>query len=192
MNKICKSGLHQFEGRHCKACAKISASKYYYAHKEVINNSNKEWMSKNKNERATYKREYRKKNKQKIKEYKNKYDKHKVETDIRYKLMKRLRSRLSDAIKNKIKAGSAVRDLGCTCEELGLYLESLFQPGMSWDNYGNKEGNWSIDHIIPLSRVDLEDREQFIRANHYTNLQPLWHIDNMRKGNKMEDIELNK
>ena len=55
---------------------------------------------------------------------------------------------------------------------------------MSWDNYGRT--GWHIDHIIPLSKFDLTDREQFLKACHYTNLQPLWAKDNLIKGNKFD------
>lgn len=184
MIKICRAKLHQFEGRYCKLCSKKKASEYYYNNKETINKNNKEWMLKNKEKRRDYKKKYRQINKQKIAQYKKVYNKHKMETDIRYKLIHRLRSRLTHIIKGKVKKGSAIKDLGCSLEEFKIYLESKFQPGMSWDNYGNKEDNWSIDHIIPLSSVDIENREEFLKVNHYTNLQPLWHIDNMRKGNK--------
>lgn len=81
------------------------------------------------------------------------------------------------------KAGSAVRDLGCTTEELRAYLEAQFRLGMSWDNYG--KGGWEIDHITPLASFDLTDREQFLKACHYTNLQPLWHHENRAKGDKL-------
>jgi hypothetical protein len=91
------------------------------------------------------------------------------------------------ALRNKSKTGSAVRDLGCTIPELEKHLEAQFQPGMTWDNYGN--GGWVIDHIIPLSVWDLEDREQLLHACNWQNLQPLWEKDNISKGNKIpEDL----
>lgn len=93
-------------------------------------------------------------------------------------LANNLRSRLRLAIKNQQKAGSAVADLGCSISELKQHLESQFQTGMNWQNYGQ----WHIDHIQPLASFNLEDREQFLAANHYTNLQPLWAEDNLRKG----------
>jgi hypothetical protein len=57
---------------------------------------------------------------------------------------------------------------------------------MTWDNWGKGEGKWSIDHIIPLasSNYTLSNREDFLKLNHYTNLQPLWDIHNIRKSNK--------
>ena len=63
---------------------------------------------------------------------------------------------------------------------------------MTWDNYGNGHGYWNIDHKIPLSIVDLTNREEFLKVCHYTNLQPMWAIENIIKGNKVspqEDIE---
>jgi len=57
-------------------------------------------------------------------------------------------------------------------------LEHQFKEGMNWDN----QGKWHIDHIIPLSSGNTE--EEIIKLCHYTNLQPLWAIDNMKKGSK--------
>jgi len=70
------------------------------------------------------------------------------------------------------------------------HLESKFQEGMSWENYG--KNGWHLDHIIPLSAFDLTDPEQLKIACHYTNIQPLWARDNLVKSNKipnnMEEI----
>ncbi|MEN3369961.1 MAG: hypothetical protein V7609_2104 [Verrucomicrobiota bacterium] len=68
--------------------------------------------------------------------------------------------------------------LGCSLTEFGHYLESKFLPFMSWEN----RRHWHIDHERPLASFDLTDPEQQKRAFHYTNLQPLWAIDNLRKG----------
>ncbi len=104
-------------------------------------------------------------------------------TDIQFRLRVNLRTRLSKAIKTEQKTGSAVKDLGCTIQYFKSYIESQFQPGMTWENWG-KYG-WHLDHITPLSSFDLTDREQLLKACHYTNLQPLWARDNLEKGNKM-------
>jgi hypothetical protein len=95
-----------------------------------------------------------------------------------------LRCRVNRAIKSNYKVGSAVRDLDCSIEYLKRYLESKFQPGMSWDNRGRH--GWYIDHIKPLNSFNLADSCQFKLACHYTNLQPLWARDNMAKGDKYE------
>ena len=72
--------------------------------------------------------------------------------------------------------------MGCTEVELKTYLESKFQPGMSWDNYGRT--GWHIDHIRPLSSFDLSNADEQARACHYTNLQPLWAKENLSKGDR--------
>lgn len=55
---------------------------------------------------------------------------------------------------------------------------------MNWDNHGRR--GWHLDHIIPISSFDLSNREEFLKAVHYTNIQPLWAIDNLRKSNKIQ------
>lgn len=98
------------------------------------------------------------------------------------KLGGNLRSRLNQAIKNNQKAGSAVADLGCSVEELRAYLESKFEPGMTWENHSLT--GWHIDHIKCLDSFDLSDREQLKEACNYANLQPLWAKENIKKSNK--------
>ena len=53
---------------------------------------------------------------------------------------------------------------------------------MSWDNIGR---DWHIDHIFPLSKVNWENEEERKMACHYTNLQPMFAIENIKKGNKI-------
>lgn len=101
---------------------------------------------------------------------------------ITSKLSHSLRRRLRRAIKGGYKAGSVIRDLGCTIDELKTYLGEKFEEGMTWDNWAFD--GWHIDHIRPLASFDLADREQFLQACHYTNLQPLWAKENMAKGSK--------
>ena len=108
------------------------------------------------------------------------YKKLRLATDIQFRLRKNLRSRISTVLKGKSKLGSAVRDLGCSMEFLKEYLESKFQLGMTWNNYGK----WHIDHIKPLINFDLTIKEQLLLACHYTNLQPLWANDNWSKGGR--------
>jgi len=69
--------------------------------------------------------------------------------------------------------------LGCSLEVLKFHLECYFTKGMSWDNYGYY--GWHIDHIKPCAAFDLTDPEQQKQCFHYTNLQPLWAEDNMKK-----------
>jgi hypothetical protein len=50
------------------------------------------------------------------------------------------------------------------------HLESLFEPGMSWDNYGA----WHLDHIKDLGNFNLLNDAELRRANHYKNIRPMW------------------
>ena len=76
--------------------------------------------------------------------------------------------------------------LGCTIEEYKEYLESKFQQGMTWDNHA--VDGWHIDHILPLNESNtVLTEEEKIKRLHYTNTQPLWAKDNMKKGNKLEE-----
>ncbi len=120
------------------------------------------------------------KHKEYMKTYRKQYENNRRRVDINFKLAHTLRKRLLSAIKINQKTGSAVRDLGCTIPEFKSYIESLFQPGMTWENHSMH--GWHIDHIIPLAAYDLTDREQFLKACHYTNLQPMWAKDNWSKG----------
>lgn len=131
-----------------------------------------------------YDRVYREKNRDRLRaQYK-----HRLETNIQAKLSYKLRCRIKDAMRDyargKRKAGSAVRDLGCTTAQLLIHLESKFQPGMTWENWGIN--GWHIDHIKPLALFDLTIKEDFLAAANYKNLQPLWAKDNLSKNKKYE------
>jgi len=184
---------HREEIRDYARAHKGERKAYHKAYNQAHKEQKRAWHKANdhmrKEERKAYRKVYRQENKEKIREYNKAYDRDYTRkrrtVDIQFKIRLNLRSRLHAVLKGKIKVGSAVTDLGCSVEDLKKHLESQFSPGMSWENYGNKEGQWSIDHIFPLSKADLTDKEQFLKVCHYTNLQPLWHLDNMRKGNKV-------
>lgn len=54
---------------------------------------------------------------------------------------------------------------------------------MNWSNYGRT--GWHIDHIIPIASFDFSKKENIEKCFHYSNLQPLWAVDNIRKSNKL-------
>ena len=139
----------------------LRTQKYRQEHPERVAETNKAWKQENKKRLATY---YR----------------YKLKNDLNFRLADRLRGRLRSAIRNKQKVGSAIRDLGCSNEDFIIYLEDKFEEGMTWENWS--QTGWHIDHIRPLSSFDLEDRDQFLAAAHYTNMQPMWAHDNLSKG----------
>jgi hypothetical protein len=105
----------------------------------------------------------------------------KYKTPIEWKIAKNLRGRINQAVKRNSRAGSAVRDLGMSIAEFRIYIEARFEPDMTWKNYGRGKGKWSFDHIRPLDSFDLSVREEFLKAAHYTNLQPMWAPENSSK-----------
>ena len=142
-----------------------------------------------KNTASEKRKQYRKKYNQLYKTRRNELRNKRRKEDKQYHLTCVLRDRIYHAVKRLgiNKPGSAVKDLGCSIAELKIYIETKFQQGMSWDNYGRIPGIkcWEIDHIIPLSKLDLSNRKEFLKACHYTNLQPMWQEDNIRKFNKI-------
>jgi hypothetical protein len=78
-----------------------------------------------------------------------------------------------------------VKLIGCSVFELAKYIEILFTDNMTWDNYGRGVDKWSIDHIIPCKSFDLTKLEEQAKCFHYTNLQPLWSVENSSKGAKL-------
>ena len=136
---------------------------------------------------------WHKENAEKVKTHKRKYAHEKGhkkvserrKTDIEFRMTGNIRNRINKVakLKGKNKVYRKIEKLGCTMLELKKYLESKFKPGMSWDNYGIN--GWHIDHIYPLSKVDFNDEEALNKAIHYTNLQPLWSIENIIKRDKI-------
>ena len=62
------------------------------------------------------------------------------------------------------------------------HLEKQFKPGMNWSNHSLR--GWHIDHIRPLSKFDCTDPKELKKACHYSNLQPLWADENLKKKDK--------
>jgi hypothetical protein len=191
MIKTCKRGLHQYDTlidkRGCVPCAKVTNRKWVDNHPESKRKSSYKYFLNNRKKRLAYGRSYAEKNPYKHRIYAEKnrkkinfYFSNRRQEDIEFKLTCNLRSRLHKVIKGTVKNGLAVRDLGCSAQFLKTHIESQFQKDMTWDNYGKGPNRWSIDHIIALSTVDLTNKEQFLLVCHYTNLRPLWNVDQIK------------
>lgn len=115
----------------------------------------------------------------KEKKHKNLMDR--LHNDPLYRLKHNMRNRVRNVFKSKKwhKDNSTADFIGCSLQELKKHIESKFTEGMSWENYGQ----WELDHIYPLSLC--ESSEEIFQKCHYTNLQPLWRIDNIKKSNKI-------
>lgn len=102
--------------------------------------------------------------------------------DPKYRVMMALHCRLYMAVAQK--KGKTMELTGCSKDELLEHLGSQFTDGMTWENYGT----WHIDHIRPCASFDLTDLEQQKICFHWTNLQPLWATDNIKKGSKYDPV----
>jgi hypothetical protein len=106
----------------------------------------------------------------------------KQESTPELKLRHRLRGRIADVLRRKriIKSASTLSLLSCDLDWLMAWLEVQFKPGMTWDNYGA----WHVDHIKPCDRFTLVDPLEQRKCFHWTNLQPLWALENNSKNNR--------
>lgn len=108
--------------------------------------------------------------------------------DPAFKLRERLRSTFADKLRKAIvsdcspRRSGVMRYLGCTVQQLMIHLEAQFKAGMSWANWGRGQGHWHVDHIRPISSFDLAEESGLQACWHYSNLQPLWSEENLRKG----------
>ena len=148
----------------CYVCKEEKPRSEYYFAKNKVSSKCKECAKKNRVE-------IRKKRK---------------ELEPHYKIMLTLKGRLKDGFKKNgfiKKRGKTYQDIiGCDSIFLKEYLEKQFINGMSWENYGD----WEIDHIFPLSK--FENQEHYEKICHYTNLQPLWYQDNLKKKDKLDFV----
>ena len=158
--------------------------KYYLENKEIINKKNKIYRKKNKDKIKESKRIYRIKNKKIINKKNYEWKKNKLKNDIEFKILENLRHRVYMGIIKEYKSKKTKELLGCSIEDFKKYLESQFTDGMDWSNYGLF--GWHIDHIKPCCSFDLSKPEEQKKCFHYTNLQPLWAKDNLKKGGKIE------
>jgi hypothetical protein len=125
-------------------------------------------------------KEYYNKNKERINEVRRSTQQKRRDEDPIFRIRKNMGSRIYLAVKNK---GKTMELTGCSREDLKTHLESKFTNGMTWENYGE----WHIDHIRPCASFNLEDPEEQNKCFHWTNLQPLWALDNIKKGDKWEE-----
>lgn len=153
----------------CRACEKQYKHEYYLKNIDKVLSRNAAWKNAPENKLRA-----------------SELHKKRGKDNLNIRLKRALRSRLIRTVRSEYKSGSAISDLGCSVEDLKRHIESKFESSMNWDNWGKGHGKWNIDHIVPLYRFDLTNRQHFILANYYLNLQPLWFEDNMAKNRKFQ------
>jgi len=160
---------------------KIIKKKWRLRNKERMKEWGRAWRLKNKDHRKEQQKEYRLKNK----ERRNEHARERYQNDPNFRIIINLRTRLTKVLKGTRKSARTIKLLGCTIEELWQHLESssTWEPWMTRENYG-RSGGWDIDHIKACSKFDLTAPEQQQICCHWSNLQPMEHIANIRKGNR--------
>jgi hypothetical protein len=153
-----------YVAKNCSSCRKNNSIK------------TKNYRDKNKEQMRILYNSYRNANREKFKASRRRYMKEKCKDPL-FKLRKNLRTRTWLVLRKGWKKGEWKEWLGCSFEDLKNHLESQFLPNMSWSNFGK----WHIDHKIPLSSA--KSKEELYSLCHYTNLQPLWALDNIKKAN---------
>lgn len=160
----------------CAECNKERARKYNKENKDVISEKQKIYRKNNRDYFNLKNKEWNKKTKNA-----SKYQKNRLINDDFFRFKNRLRTLIRNSIKKYkySKKSKTFNILGCSFEEFKVYIENQFKEGMNWGNHGK----WHFDHIIPLATAKTE--EDIIKLNHYTNFQPLWAKDNLKKHNKL-------
>jgi len=206
--KLNKDGLQNT----CKTCTKILRvgynKTYSEKNKEKIKERSSRYLLEHREERLETTRKYNDSHKEEKQQYqidnkviiakkkkiyssthkkeRNEYHKKRFESDPSYKMSCSLRSRVRKVFYGKRKPAKTQELIGCTWEEFKIYMEKQFKPGMSWKNHGLH--GWHVDHIIPIASFDLSDPEQARAAFHFTNCQPLWAEENMKKSDRLDFV----
>lgn len=177
-----KSSTGKNNGR-CKECQKFDRKCNYYKNYDKIQKQVKKYDKKNKRQLKKRINKYQKSEHGKltIKLLRKENFKKRYYNDPLFKLANLIRCRLRHflKLKNLNKKYKMSQYLGCTLGELKKHLESQFKKGMTWEN----QGKWHIDHIIPLASAKTE--KEIYKLCHYSNLQPLWARDNIKKNDKI-------
>ncbi len=180
---------------------------YVAKNKETINKNSKQYYIENADNRKQYAKIYRESHKDSNKEYQTNYrvnnresirktqyqwEKNELENNPAYKIRKNLRGRVRNACGRMCvaKKTSGVHNLLKNDEMLMKHFENQWTPGMNWDNYGEGEGYWNVDHHIPFayfSDTQMLEKENQEIINHPINLRPMWAIDNLKKLDKLPE-----
>lgn len=167
-------------------------TKYRQENKDWVKETAAKYREKNKDVANEYAAKYRENNKETIREYARVYNYNRRHNDNNFRLRKNISRLILLGIRNRgyTKKSKTFDILGCTFDVFKEHIESLWEPWMTWENYGLFEKGkynvgWDIDHIIPISSGVTE--EEILCLNHYTNLKPLCsNINRYEKRNKVE------
>ena len=177
--EVQKKFLQSDKGKEYIRNSKIVAKKYRHS------DEGKAWRKKYEKSDAGIRSFKKYRQSDKFKSGLNKYEKERRKSDPVFKLTGNMRNRLNNFLKstNIKKTNKTFQEVGCTPEFLKKHLEKQFKPGMTWKNH-TRDG-WHIDHRISLDSAKSREDLERLGVAHYTNLQPLWSKENIRKSNKI-------
>ena len=164
---------------------------YRLKNKEHRKEYNKQWRLKNKEHKKEYQDQWHLKNKEQQKEYalknrehKNEWQRNRKKMDPYLRIAYNMSSAMSAALQGRQKSSRTMKIIGCTAEGLFEHLESRpsWESWMTRENYGR--GGWDTDHIIAISQWDKDCPLQFVLCWDKSNLQPMEHIANIKKGGR--------
>lgn len=161
--------------------------RYLQIHSNEVRARTKLRRAKKRDELREYYRNYRNKNIDKIRASIGRKTKERYWSDPLFRLEKLIRNRVRSVIKTRRINKPTEKIVGCSIPDLIIYLESKFEIGMTWDNYGRGNGKWHVDHVMPCAIFDLSKPEHRKRCFHFSNLQPLWEPENLRKHDSVKD-----
>jgi hypothetical protein len=147
--------------------------------RKKYNQKRKEYYQANIAQEREKSKKYYHENKQVLRKKNNVWKNEKRKNDGFFRMKINLRHRLRDYLIGESKGKRTKEIVGLDKMDFKLYIQNKFLDGMSWENYGE----WHLDHIKPL--CSAKDNEEALLLNHYTNLQPLWAEDNLRKNRKL-------
>lgn len=187
-----KKSLKSGHSAECKKCEQMSRKIYFQNNKKMLLEKKQKWRKENPEKYKEQTHKYYEKTKESqlqkkkvwIENNREKYNSYWVnrkKDDPSFSLLCGMRTRLWGYLKKKniTKRNKTLDIVGCTPELLKEHIEKQFVDGMTWGN----RGKWHIDHIMPLSSAETE--EELYALFHYTNLQPLWAEDNIKKRDKI-------
>jgi len=170
----------------CKICSRKKARDWKKENKDRNNKITNEWRQINKNHIYEYGREYNEKNKNERRIKQNIRGKERRKTDKKYAIRCRLSTRLLKFWKGHGKNKNTMKLLGCNLEFFLKWLEFQFLSEMLFEN----RDTWHIDHVIPCSRFNLKDEKEQHKCFHWSNMKPMFSLDNIKKNNKIKKEEL--
>lgn len=173
----------------CKQCRKIKRAAYYSQNKDRELKGVHKWQTKNRERKLLNLKKWHKTNREHCKTYSSLRRQTIAEVRLTNNMSRSIRQSLSGS-GNK-KNGRPWEELvGYTLEDLRTHLESLFVPGMSWNNYGYGPDKWHIDHCVPASWFVYSSPNDpaFKECWALSNLQPLWQPDNLSKQHRFAHL----